>query len=1229
MYLPKGADFSKIPNMRDIRKEMETRVLVLDGAMGTMIQRYNLTEEDFRKERFKNHRIPLKGNNDLLNLTRPDVIQAIHEAYLEAGADIIETNTFNANRISMKDYDMADLVYEINFEGAKLARLAADKFTEKNPDKQRFTAGSIGPTGKTASMSPDVNNPGYRSVGFDDLKEAYKEQAKGLLDGGCDILLVETIFDTLNAKAALFAINETLAERNKLIPVMVSGTITDASGRTLSGQTVEAFITSLSHIDLLSIGLNCALGAYKMRPHIEEMGNKSRFNISAHPNAGLPNQFGQYDETPEQMAEQVKAFLDNRLVNIIGGCCGTTPDHIRAFAKMAKLSKPHMVKPDDHILHLSGLEDLTVSRQLNFVNIGERANVAGSRMFARLIKEGNYEKALAIAREQVEGGAMVIDVNMDDAMLDAEKEMVTFLNLLSAEPEIAKVPIMIDSSKWQVIEAGLKCLQGKAIVNSISLKEGEDDFIQKGRKIKNYGAAAIVMAFDEQGQASSYERRIEICKRSYEILIEKAGFPPEDIIFDPNVLTIGTGMEEHNNYAVDFIKTVSWIKKNLPYAKVSGGISNLSFAFRSNSAVREAMHSAFLYHAIKEGMDMAIVNPSMLQIYDEIPKDLLELVEDVIFNRRPDATERLIEYTEKNRPAEKQEAKQEDWRSEPVEKRLSHALVKGITDYIETDVEEARQKYPRALDVIEKPLMDGMNIVGELFGSGKMFLPQVVKSARVMKKAVAVLLPYIEKEKAGSGKNHSAGKILLATVKGDVHDIGKNIVSVVLACNNYEIVDLGVMTPCEKILQEAKACSVDMIGLSGLITPSLDEMAHVAKEMSRQGFTIPLLIGGATTSKIHTAVKIAPEYNYPVVHVPDASKSVSVAGQLISKNKYFVKSVLAEYEQLREAHQGKKQIEYVSLQEARTKHLRLEWDSIVKPNHLGITVFEDFDLKKIRPYIDWTFFFHAWELKGRFPAILDDIKKGEESRKLFADAQQLLDKIIGDKMLTAKAVTGLFPANSIGDDIEFYTDESRTQTAAVFYCLRQQTRKDTPYMSLSDFVASKESGIKDYAGGFAVTAGLGIEKWIEKFEKENDVYNSIMIKALADRLAEAFAELMHQKVRKELWGYAPDENLSNEELIKEAYIGIRPAMGYPACPEHSEKRTLFDLLQVEKNANITLTEHFAMYPAASVSGLYLAHPDSRYFNLGKVTREQIEDYCRRKKASIEFIEKLIRTNLAY
>lgn len=1215
--------------MRDIHKELETRVLVLDGAMGTMIQRYNLTEEDFRKERFKNHHIPLKGNNDLLNLTRPDVIEAIHEAYLEAGADIIETNTFNANRISMEDYDMADLVYELNFEGAKLARLAADKFTAKNPDKQRFTAGSIGPTSKTASMSPDVNNPGYHAVSFDGLKEAYKEQVKGLLDGGCDLLLIETVFDTLNAKAALFAINETLEERNKLVPVMVSGTITDTSGRTLSGQTVESFITSLSHINLLSIGLNCALGADKMRPYIEEMGSKSHFYISAHPNAGLPNQFGKYDETPEKMAEQVKAFLDGRLVNIIGGCCGTTPDHIRSFAKMAELAGPHTVKPDDHTLHLSGLEDLTVSRQLNFVNIGERTNVAGSRMFARLIKEGNYEKALAIAREQVEGGAMVIDVNMDDAMLDAEKEMVVFLNLLTAEPEIAKVPIMIDSSKWAVIEAGLKCLQGKAIVNSISLKEGEDDFIQKARKIKNYGAAVIVMAFDEQGQASSYERRIEICERAYRILTKKAGFPPQDIIFDPNVLTVGTGMEEHNNYAVDFIKATAWIKKNLPYAKVSGGISNLSFAFRSNSAVREAMHSVFLYHAIKEGLDMAIVNPSMLQIYDEIPKDLLELVEDVIFNRSPDSTERLTEYAEKNRPAEKQEVKQEDWRSESVEKRLSHALVKGITDYIEADTEEARQKYPRALYVIEKPLMDGMNIVGELFGSGKMFLPQVVKSARVMKKAVAVLLPYIEKEKAGSGKNHSAGRILLATVKGDVHDIGKNIVSVVLACNNYEIVDLGVMTPCEKILQEAKARSVDMIGLSGLITPSLDEMAHIAKEMSRMGFTIPLLIGGATTSKIHTAVKIAPEYNHLVFHVPDASKSVSVASQLISKNEDFIKSVRDEYEQLREAHQSKKQAEYVTLQDARSKHLRLEWDSIVKPRHLGITVFKDFDLAKIRPYIDWTFFFHAWELKGRFPAILDDRKKGEEARKLFADAQQLLDKIIGNKMLTAKAVIGLFPANSIGDDIEFYTDESRTQTLATFCCLRQQTGKDTSCMSLSDFVAPKESGIKDYAGGFAVTTGLGIEKWIEKFEKENDVYNSIMIKALADRLAEAFAELMHQKVRKELWGYAPDENLGNEELIKEAYRGIRPAMGYPACPEHSEKRTLFDLLQVEKNANITLTENFAMYPAASVSGLYMAHPESRYFNLGKVTREQIEDYCRRKNASIEFIEKLIRPNLAY
>lgn len=1219
---------------KDIRNELKNRILVLDGAMGTMIQRYHLTEKDFRGERFADFPKELKGANDLLSLTQPEIIREIHEQYLEAGADIVETNTFNATSISLADYDLQDFVYEINYESAKIARQATDKFTRITPDKPRYVAGAMGPTSKTASLSPDVSNPGYRAVTFDHLKEAYYMQAKGLVEGGADVLLVETIFDTLNAKAALFAIEQLLAERNQRLPVMVSGTITDASGRTLSGQTVEAFLNSVSHIDLLSIGLNCALGAKEMRPHLEELSAKAPFYISAYPNAGLPNQLGEYDETPEVMSQHIKDFLDHNFVNIIGGCCGTTPDHIRRFAEIAAVSQPHNINTPAPKTQLSGLEALTVSPASNFINIGERTNVSGSRKFARLIREKKYEEALSVARQQVDGGAQVLDVNMDDAMLDAKTEMVTFLHLLVAEPDIARLPVMIDSSKWDVIEAGLKCLQGKAIVNSISLKEGEEVFKKQALKIKNYGAAVVVMAFDEAGQATSFERRIEICERAYRILTQEVHFPPQDIIFDPNILAIATGIEEHDNYAVDFINTTRWLKEHLPHAKVSGGISNLSFSFRGNNVVREAMHSVFLYHAIKAGLDMGIVNPGMLQIYDEIPESLLELTEDVVLNRRSDATERLVAYAETVKD-QKAKAVVTDtaWRNEPVEERLKHALVKGLPDYIEADVEETRKKYPQSLDVIEGPLMDGMNVVGDLFGSGKMFLPQVVKSARVMKKAVAVLLPYIEEERKISGDSSSAGKILLATVKGDVHDIGKNIVGVVLSCNNYEIVDMGVMVPADKILEKAKAENVDIIGLSGLITPSLEEMVHVAAEMQRQGFKVPLLIGGATTSEIHTAVKISPAYRQPIIHVKDASRSVGVAKTLLSaktKDSYTT-AIKERYTALAEKHANKEKKQLLTVAEARARKLPVDWQNIdiKQPNEAGIKVLNDYPLREIRNYIDWTFFFYSWDMTGRFPAILDHPEKGEQARKLYDDAQKMLDLIIAEHRLQANAVTGLFPANSIGDSIEIYTNENRDEVLTTLHFLRQQELRkeyDEKYC-LADFVAPKESRRIDYVGGFAVTAGIGIERWITHYEKQLDDYSTIMIKALADRLAEALAELIHEKVRKEWWGYAANEHFTNEQLIKMAYQGIRPAMGYPACPEHSEKRPLFDWLQVEKNAGIRLTENFAMYPAASVSGLYFMHPHSKYFNLGKISKEQLADYARRKSISTELAERYLAPNL--
>ncbi|WP_025862702.1 methionine synthase [Prolixibacter bellariivorans] len=1217
----------------NIQEEIKKRVLVLDGAMGTMIQKYKLEEEDFRGTRFADWKQSLRGNNDLLSIVRPDIIRKIHEEFLEAGADILETNTFNANRISQSDYGMEELVYELNIASVKVAREAAEKYS--TPGKPRFVAGSLGPTNKTASMSPDVNDPGFRAVSYNDLKEVYREQVDGLLDGGVDLLLVETIFDTLNAKAALMAIDEALEARGIRKPVMVSGTITDASGRTLSGQTVEAFLNSVSHMDLLTIGLNCSLGAKDMRPYLEELGRKAPFYISAYPNAGLPNQFGEYDETPEMMAEQVKGFLDKSTVNIVGGCCGTTPDHIRELAKLAEKAKPHQKVNPEIAMRLSGLEPLTVNQMANFINVGERCNVAGSRKFARLIREEKYEEALSIAREMVEGGAQVIDVNLDDAMLDAKKEMVRFLNLLMAEPDIARLPVMIDSSKWEVIEAGLQCLQGKAIVNSISLKEGEEEFKAHAHKIKQYGAAVVVMAFDEDGQADSYERRIQICERAYRILTDEVHFPATDIIFDPNILTVGTGIEEHNNYAVDYIRATRWIKENLPEARVSGGVSNVSFSFRGNNVVREAMHSAFLYHAIKAGMDMGIVNPGMLQIYDEIPKDLLERVEDVILNRRPDSTERLLEFAEQVKDSGHKEVKKNVWRELPVKERLEHALVKGIPDFVEEDLVEILPLYDAALHIIEGPLMDGMNIVGDLFGDGKMFLPQVIKSARVMKKAVAWLQPHIEREKAENGteiKNRT--KVLLATVKGDVHDIGKNIVGVVLACNNIDVIDLGVMVPTETILAKAEEEKVDLIGVSGLITPSLEEMVLVAREMENRGLKIPLIIGGATTSKIHTAVKIEPEYKHPVVHVKDASRAVGVVQSLTTGDQKYINEIREEYVGIREFHGNKKPKSYLTFEQAKKNAFRPDWKKqpVYTPKFTGVKVFDDYPLEELREYIDWTFFFLAWELRAHFPDVLNDPKMGEEARKLFADANAMLDEIIEKKMLRASGVFGLWPANAVGEDIELYIDESRTEKVGTFHHLRQQTIKKEdgkPNYCLSDFVAPKESGVKDYCGGFAVTAGIGLEKWVEEYKADHNDYKAIMLEALADRLAEAFAERLHERVRKEFWAYVPDENLTKEELIRVKYQGIRPALGYPACPEHSEKENLFNLLDAEKNTGIKLTEHFAMYPTASVSGQYFAHPDSIYFGVDKVGKEQVEDYARRKNESVEFIEKFLPVNLNY
>lgn len=1225
------------PARHRLESLLRQRIVIIDGAMGTTLQRYQLDEAAYRGERFADWAQELKGNHDLLNLTRPDVVAEVHRAYLEAGADIIETNTFNAQAISLTDYKMQHLAYEINVAAAGIARRVADEFMAEHPERVCFVAGAIGPMNRALSLSPDVNNPAFRAVTYDQVTQAYYDQARGLVDGGADILIVETVFDSLNSKAALFAIQKLFDDTGVRLPLMCSFTITDASGRTLSGQTVEAYWNSVSNHDLVSVGINCALGPKEMRPFIEELSRIAPIHVSAYPNAGLPDPLSPtgFPETPETMAPQLRDWAQQGWLNFVGGCCGTTPEHIHAIAAAVKDCAPRVVPQVAPYLRLSGLEPLTLRPDTNFINIGERTNVTGSPKFAKLILNGEYEEALSVARQQVENGAQLIDVNMDEGMLDSEAAMVRFLNLIAAEPDIARVPIVIDSSKWSVIEAGLKCIQGKAVVNSISLKEGEEKFKEQARLIRRYGAAVIVMAFDEQGQADNYDRRIEICERAYRILTEEVGLPPQDIIFDPNILTVATGMEEHNNYAVDFIRATEWIKQNLPLAKVSGGVSNISFSFRGNNPVREAMHSAFLYHAIKAGMDMGIVNAGQLAVYDEIPKDLLELVEDVLLNRRADATERLIAFAETVRNQDKVEAKEEEWRMASVEERLSHALVKGVTDFIEQDVEEARQKYGRPISVIEGPLMDGMNVVGDLFGSGKMFLPQVVKSARVMKKAVAYLQPFMEAEKAANGDARAQGKVLMATVKGDVHDIGKNIVGVVLACNNYEIIDLGVMVPCEKILKTAREQNVDIIGLSGLITPSLDEMQHVAREMQREGFTTPLLIGGATTSRVHTAVKIAPNYEPPVVHVLDASRAVPVVGALVNpetRSNFALKNQ-SEQNRDREMHEASRvQKKSLTLEQARANRTPIDWamTEIARPEFTGVRLLKNFPLEQIAQFIDWSPFFHTWELKGVFPRILDDPNVGPQARKLYDDARGLLERIVSRRSLRANAVYGFWPANAVGDDIEVYADENRSRVLTVFHTLRQQGEKRTGQFNqaLSDFIAPRESGRIDYVGGFAVTTGIGLEEICAQFERDHDDYNSIMTKALADRLAEAFAELLHKRAREE-WGYGRDEDLSIEDLIKEHYRGIRPAPGYPSQPDHTEKRLLFDLLEAEKSAGIHLTESFAMTPASSVSGLYLAHPEAKYFALGKIERDQVEDYALRKGMEAQEVERWLASNLSY
>jgi len=1202
--------------------------------MGTMIQRCNLGETDYRGERFADWPSDLKGNNDLLVLTRPDVIRDIHTQYLDAGADIIEANTFNATRIAMADYAMEELSYEINVAAARLAREAADAVgTNESP---RFVAGILGPTNRTCSISPDVNDPGFRNVSFEQLVDAYTESTRGLIEGGVDIILIETIFDTLNAKAAIYAVKQVFEQDNIELPIMISGTITDQSGRTLTGQVTEAFYNSLSHAEPVSIGLNCALGPDDLRQYVEEMSRISQYYISAHPNAGLPNEMGGYDLGADDMATAIGEWAESGFLNIVGGCCGTTPDHIRAFAEAVKHKQPRKIPDLPVECRLSGLEPFSIGEDSLFVNVGERTNVTGSAKFKRLIKDEEYEEALSVAQQQVDDGAQIIDINMDEGMLDSEAVMKRFLNLIAAEPEISRVPVMIDSSRWEVIEAGLRCMQGKGIVNSISLKEGEEAFIEHAKKVRRYGAAVIVMAFDEDGQADTYKRKVEICTHSYRILTEKAGFPPQDIIFDPNIFAVATGIEQHNNYAVDFIEATRAIKQTLPHAMVSGGVSNVSFSFRGNNPVREAIHSVFLYHAIKAGMDMGIVNAGQLAVYDDLPEELRDAVEDVILNRSDDTTDVLVEiapaYMGNGSTAHIKE--DQAWREMPVNERLSHALVKGITEYIDEDTEQARQQAERPLHVIEGPLMDGMNIVGDLFGEGKMFLPQVVKSARVMKKAVAHLMPYLEAEK--DAVSSSNGKILMATVKGDVHDIGKNIVGVVLQCNNYEIIDLGVMVSADTILHEAEKHQVDIIGLSGLITPSLEEMAHMAAEMQRLGLEIPLLIGGATTSRIHTAVKIDPKYSNAVVYVPDASRAVGVAGELLSevRSDGYVKDIKAEYAQMRHQREQRETTKKtVSLEQARNNCFTDDWDNYTPPvpTFLGLKTFDDYDLQELTEYIDWTPFFHTWELAGKYPKILDDEVVGEHARHLFADAQAMLKNIVDEKWLTARAVIGFFPANSFDDDVLVFSDESRDEVVTVLHHLRQQLAKppERPNWCLSDFIAPAETEISDYIGAFAVTAGIGIEEHVQRFEAAHDDYNSILLKALADRLAEAFAERMHERVRKEFWAYASDEELTNEQQIAEQYQGIRPAPGYPACPDHTEKQTLWELIEPDKNAGIEITESYAMTPASSVSGWYFSHPKSQYFGTGKIQRDQVEDYAQRKNLEKRVVERWLAPVLGY
>ncbi|WP_152206671.1 methionine synthase [Marinobacter changyiensis] len=1221
--------------LTELRQALENRILILDGGMGTMIQNLKLDEAGFRGERFADYDRDVQGNNDLLNLTQPALLRNIHADYMAAGADIIETNTFNSTQVSQADYGLESIAKELNVAASQLARKIADEYTAKNPAKPRFVAGAVGPTSRTASISPDVNNPGFRNVDFQTLVDNYYEAVSGLVEGGCDLILIETIFDTLNAKAAIYATQQYFEDSGTELPIMISGTITDASGRTLSGQTTEAFWNSIAHAKPISAGLNCALGADALRPYVEELSNKAETYVSAHPNAGLPNEFGEYDQTPEEMADIIEGFARDGFLNIIGGCCGSRPDHIEAIARVVSKYPPRKIPERPKRMRLSGLEPFTADENTLFINVGERTNVTGSKRFLRLIKEEQYEEALSVARDQVENGAQIIDINMDEGMLDSKDVMVTFLKLVASEPDISRVPLMVDSSKWDVIEAGLRCIQGKAVVNSISLKEGEDEFVARARTCMRYGAAVVVMAFDEQGQADTYERKTEICKRSYDTLLG-IGFNPADIIFDPNIFAIATGIEEHNNYAVDFINACRWIRKNLPYASISGGVSNVSFSFRGNDAVREAIHSVFLYHAIKAGLNMGIVNPGQLVIYDEIEPELKALVEDVVLNRRADGTDRLLEIAErfKNKGGKTQE---EDlaWREWPVEKRVEHALVKGITSHIIEDTEACRQRAERPIHVIEGPLMDGMNVVGDLFGDGKMFLPQVVKSARVMKQAVAHLIPYIEAEK--SADQRAKGKILMATVKGDVHDIGKNIVGVVLQCNNYEVIDLGVMVPCDKILAAAVEHNVDIIGLSGLITPSLDEMVHVAREMQRLDFQIPLMIGGATTSKAHTAVKIEPQYKNDIaLYVSDASRCVNVASQLLSKTAKpgLVDAARAEYDDVRERRKNRgDRVKLVSLKEARERAPEIDFEGFtpVKPTFTGIRSFDNYDLAELVRYIDWSPFFIAWDMSGKYPAIFDDPKRGEAAKSLFDDAQQILMRIVEEKRLTARGVIGFWPANRRGDDVVVYTDESRTEELITLHHLRQQDEKapGKRMMALSDYLLPETADQCDYIGGFAVTTGIGAEEMVREFKEANDDYNAIMVQALADRLAEAFAERLHERVRKELWGYDPDEALERDDLIRERYKGIRPAPGYPACPDHVEKEALFELLQAPENAGIELTEHFAMFPAAAVSGWYFAHPEAKYFAVGRIGKDQVQDYATRKNMSLADAERWLAPSLAY